>query len=403
MERTKSLLLRNAVFGAACVAFAAVIALRSEGTTVSDDARGLGPAFPSVAVDKVKAFELERVTKVDGKDAREGVKLTRSGADWRLSSSFDYPADTGKVEGYLKGLTRAKRHAEPTSNPAKFAEFAGTEGFLEVRLFEGAATPSLSFGIGKASPTDFSRKFVRLDDAGALGAADAAGAAKAGRVLEVSDLETYGSPTSATYWIETRLLPALTSAEVSAFTVEQGGATPRTLAFVRGKKADPKDRDGDEPWSFTQPTTEPALKDGVGGLVRGFVGLTLASIEAGGSKAGDPAAYGFDKPELVLRGVGKAPADGSPAPTWTVTIGKKLEGKSAYYARRRTGEAVDPFVFSVNDYDLAEFRKPPSDFAEKKPEPPAAPATPATPAAAPAAGALPLGEQAETGESAESS
>jgi CBS domain-containing protein len=34
---------------------------------------------------------------------------------------------------------------------------------------------------------------------------------------------------------------------------------------------------------------------------------------------------------------------------------------------------------------------------------PATPATPATPAAAPAAGALPLGEQAETGESAESS
>jgi len=391
MERTKSLLLRNAVFGVACVAFAAVIALRSDGTTVSDDARGLGPAFPPVAVDKVKSFELAQGTKVDGKDVKEGVKLVRVGDGWRLASSYDYPADTGKVEGYLKGLSRAKRHAEPTSNPAKFADFAGTEGFLEVRVYEAEATPTLSFGVGKASASDFARKFVRLDAAATIGASDAgtAGeAAKAGRILEVSEVETYGSPTSPTYWIETRLLPTLTSAEISELTVEQGGETPRTFALARGKKADPKDPDGDEPWVLTvDRLPEPALREPVLGLVRGFVGLTLASIEAGGAKVADAATYGFDKPELVIGGVGKAPADGAPAPTWTITVGKKLEGKSAFYARRATGGAVDPFVFSVNDYDLTDFRKEPSSFAEKKPAPPA----PESPAMAPDAPPAPEG------------
>ena len=60
-----------------------------------------------------------------------------------------------------------------------------------------------------------------------------------------------------------------------------------------------------------------------------------------------------------------------PACTWRI---------SAWYARRSTGEAVDPFVFSIDDYSLTEFRKDPSEWAEKKPEPPAAaPVPPGTP------------------------
>ena len=409
MLRTQSLLLRNAIFGVASAALATVLALSSTGTRASNDAEGRGPAFPPLKVEKVVSVEIEQTTKVDGKPVKEGVKLVRTGsAAWKLASSFDYPADTGKVESYLKSLNGVKRHEEPTSNPDKFKEFGGPEGFLEVRVFENDAAPSLSFGIGKAgSDSSYStKKYVRVDDAAP---------AKSSRILLVSGFDGYGSPTSPTNWIETRMLPALTSAEVAEFSIEQGVAH-RQVAFARGKKPVEKDKDGkdvpskdgkntDDPWNLTSPTAEPAVADKVMSVVRGFVGLTLTTIEAGKTTPADDVKFGFDKPDLVLRATGKTPPDLGPSPTWTIRIGKKVEGKSAWYARRSTGEAVDPFVFSIDDYSLTEFRKDPSEWAEKKPEPPAAapvppgtpgmdepamdPATPAMDAAVPAMGDAP--------------
>jgi hypothetical protein len=384
MVRTQSLLVRNAIFGVASVVLAVVLALRATGTRISDDATGRGPAFTPVKVEKVVSLEIEQTTKVDGKDVKEGVKLVRTGpAAWKLASSFDYPADTGKVESYLKTLNGTKRHEEPTSNPAKFKDFAGPEGFLEVRVFESDGAPSLAFGIGKASAEGgySAKKFVRVDDAAP---------AKGARILLVSGLDAYGSPTSATNWVETRMLPLLTNAEVMELAVDQGEAH-RQVAFVRGKKPVTKDKDGkdvpgkdganaEDPWNLTAPTAEPAVAETVMSLVRGFVGMTFASIEAGKMTPADEVRFGFDKPDLVIKGTGKVPADLGPTPTWTIRIGKKVEGKSAWYARRSTGEAVDPFVFTVNDYDLTEFRKDPSTWAVKKPEPPPAAPLPTAPA-----------------------
>lgn len=383
MERIQSLWVRNVVFGALCAVFVLLLALRRDATRPSDDTAGTGPAFAAIQVDKVVAIEVEQTTKVDGKPTKQAVRLVRASPTvWKLASAFDHPAVTATVENWLKGLSRAKQHSVRTSNAEKFASFAGTDGFVDVRIFESEGTPSLSFGIGKANSEGgyASKRFVRLDDPTKAGA---------GRVLDVSDLDGADSLTSATYWVETRLLPTLTAADVAELTVEQGAAH-RPITFVRGKKpekndADKKDgdkkdaaaadKDKEDPWTVAAPKPEPAASETVMGLVRGFVGMSLASIEAGKIAAADEAKYGFDKPDLVLRGTGKSPADASLPPTWTLHIGKKVEGKSAWYVRRSTGEADDPFVFTVNDYELTDFRKDPEQFLQKKPEPPA-PAAP---------------------------
>lgn len=388
MERTKSLLLRSAVFAVACAALLAVVVLRDEGSKTSDDAAGMGPAFAPVKAEKVQTLEFEQTTRLDGKPVKSLVRLVRTGpAAWKLASSFDHPADTGRVEGFLKGLSGAKRHAEPTSNPAKFPSFAGPDGFLDVRVFDTeAGAPALSFGIGKSNAEGgySAKKFVRVDDAAG---------GKSARILVVSDLASDGSLTSPTNWVETRLLPTLTNTEVAEFTIEVGEAH-RPVTFVRGKKKDEKD--ADDPWEMTAPDKQPALAEPVMALVRGFVGMTFASIEAGKIAPGDEAKYGFDKPDVILRGTGRRPEDGSPAPTWTIRVGSKVEGRSTWYARRATGEAADPFVFTVNDYDVTDFKKDPATWVEKKPEPPAPEAAPAmgdvappTPDAAPGMGDAP--------------
>ena len=115
-------------------------------------------------------------------------------------------------------------------------------------------------------------------------------------------------------------------------------------------------------------------------LVRGFVGhdVRLDRGRQDRRRATRPSTASTS-PTSSCSGTGRRPEDGSPAPTWTIRVGKKVEGTSTWYARRATGEAADPFVFTVNDYDVTDFRKDPATWVEKKPEPPA-------PAAAPAMG-----------------
>ncbi len=104
-----------------------------------------------------------------------------------------------------------------------------------------------------------------------------------------------------------------------------------------------------------------------------LTGLRLASLE-GRAAAGSDATYGFDAPDLVLTSTGKPVKDGVPAPTYKIEVGKKVEGKSTWYVRRSKLAGTDPWVYAVNEYDLAKLRDDPKDLLETPPAPPAPPA-----------------------------
>ncbi len=148
------------------------------------------------------------------------------------------------------------------------------------------------------------------------------------------------------------------------------------MAFVRGKKGDPKDKDGDEPWSLSKPTAEPAVRDTVLGLVRGFVGLSLASVEAGGARSRAPRRTASTSPSSSLRGVGK--------PRRTARRRRRGRSRSAGSSRARArctcvARPARPSTRGCSRSTTTTSRSSARrrrTFAEKKPEPPA-PETPA--------------------------
>ncbi len=399
MDRARSLVVRSIVFATVAAASAGALALGGNRTVSTTAADRLPPAFPGFDVAKVKGFAISRTGTDDGKPKSESARLERRGpSSWVVASAFDYPADASKVEGFLKGLGAVKSKNFSTGNPAKFAGFAGPEGFTEVKLLgEGGAT-ILSFGIGKGGADGtWSTTFVRIDKVGG----DAAGA----EVHTVAELDSWSARPEATGWTDARLWPALTTADVGQLSIQQR-EPERSVVLVRGTKGA---QDTDDPWTLELPVKGALLKDSAIGVVQRWVGLPFGSIVDGGTsgaqiEAQNGAKYGFDKPELVIRSEGKPGPEGRPGRASALLVGKKVEGKSAWYARRKgTGGPDDAFIFTVDDYQLTDFRADPTAWLEKKPEPPAPPAAPGTDAAmgdgpamadGPAMGEAPPGEPA---------
>jgi hypothetical protein len=150
-----------------------------------------------------------------------------------------------------------------------------------------------------------------------------------------------------------------------------------------GKNDKPSDADKEDSFTLTKPETpDPAVKKESGKqIVQGFVGLHMAGLE-GASPADAEAKYGFDKPDVIVSAKGRPQKEGAAAPTYRLELGKKVEGKSTLYARRSLSGVGDPWIFTVEDYEVSRFRDDPKDLLEKKPAPPPAPpAPPATPEA----------------------
>ncbi len=370
MDRARSLVVRCVAFGAAAVVSIGVMALGGSRTVATTSSERLPAALPAFEVAKVKTVQISRTGTEDGKPKTDAVKLERrSATQWTIASAFDYPADTSKVEGFLKGLGSAKSKGVSTTNPAKFAGFAGPEGFTEVKLLaEGGATLA-SFGIGKGGADGtYSTSFVRIDGAEGKGAA----------VHIVAELDTWSARPEAIGWADARIWPALTTADVGQLSIQQR-EPERSIVMTRGTKGE---KDTDDPWALELPLQGALLKDSAMSVVQRWVGLSFGGIVDGGTsgaqvEAQTGAKYGFDKPELILRSAGKKGPDGRPGPESALLVGKKVEGKSQWYARRKgTGGPDDAFIFTIDDYQLTDFRADPTNWLEKKPEPPAPPAAP---------------------------
>jgi hypothetical protein len=259
-----------------------------------------------------------------------------------------------------------------TTNPAKFAAFAGDDGWTDVRVYDEREAPILSFGIGKGGADgSWSNVYLRVDDLqkGGLGGAVEAGAQRPGKVVASTGLDAWGNRGEPTFWVETRLFPGLSEADLTEVAWEHA---PKSWSgrLVRGTKA--AGAEGDDPWTLSG-THSGAAKPATAKLyAQAFVGLPLAGLEDGKETPETDAKYGFDKPDLVLTARGRAAGEGSLAPEWKVVVGKKAEGKAVWYARRSGPAGREPWVFAVNDYDLSRFRDDPKDLLETPPAPPPA-------------------------------
>ncbi|MBL9086020.1 MAG: DUF4340 domain-containing protein [Planctomycetia bacterium] len=383
MDRTQRLTRRLYVFVGALVVGVVVLVLRAATTTELPAAKALPPTFPGIDVAKVRAVEVEKTVTVDGKPTPRVVRLERTGvASWAVASSDGYAADAKKVEDFVKSLAEVRTKGEVSATPEKFPTFAGPDGWTNVRLFGDGEAPTLSFGLGKGNALgSWSNTFVRVDDlsrrAAALpGAADA----KAGRIVGATGIDGYTDRTDVTQWIEGRLFPGLTDGEIVEVTWSHPskGYTGRLVRGTKGEK------DAEDPWLVeVAGPAAPAKADAAKQVVSALTGVRLASLE-GRAADGSDATYGFDRPDVVVTATAKPVKDGVPAPIYKLEIGKKLEGKSTWYVRRSMLKGADPWVYAVNEYELAKFRDDPKDLLVTPPTPPAPPAEPAMADAPPA-------------------
>jgi hypothetical protein len=380
MDRATNLVRRNVVFAGVAAAALAVLLLRPAPSAA------VPTTFPKAFRDfdsaKVRAIEVSRVAKRDGKDVPESIRLVQRGADdWVVESAGGYPARLASVKRFLDSLSSIEVRNEPTSNPEKFAQYAGSDGFTEVRIEEDGGRVRLSFAVGAGNAEgSWQDRYLRIDDL-ALGAPPAAVAPGApvppakGRIVVAHGGELSDVRPDLTSWVETRLWPSLSEGDVLTLAVEQR-SKDRTMAFARGTKGE---KDTEDPWTMTKPEEGKTHADRVKNLLRAFTNLSLSKVVGRHGGAAEDATYGFDKPELVLTAEGRpppAPRSGEkpPPPTWSVTIGKKSDAKDVdgWFARRSTNGKPDDFVVLVPDYALGEMRAEPSSFLDK-PEPPAPP------------------------------
>jgi hypothetical protein len=387
MDRGKSLVRRNLVFGAAaCVGLLVVVLRPTPGVAVQTTFPKVFPGFEPV---KARAIEITRKAKKDGQDVVESMRLEQNATDsWVVQTTANYPVRLATVKRFLDAVASAEEKNEPTSNPEKFPTFAGSEGFTEVRV-SGEAGLLVSFGLGRGNAEgSWSDHYLRVDDV-KLGVAAPSEAGKPPKarivVAHAGDLGDVKPEVSS--WVETRLFPSLVEGDVQAVAVEQK-TKDVTLAFVRGAKGE---KDAEDPWTMTKPESGKAVPDRIHNLVATVVGLSLSKV-VGALKPGDEAKYGFDKPEIVVTASGRpAPKPTDAPPTWGVIVGKKSDVKDleGWFVRRAVNGVVEGYVLLVADYALGELRSEPSSYLEKKPEPPAP--TPPAPAmdGEPAMGAEP--------------
>lgn len=389
MDRYRRLSRRLYLFAGVFALGLVLVVVRAAATVEVPTGKALPQVFPPIDFNALRVVEVEKtpVKPGDGKEAKS-LRLERTGVStWVVASSDGFPADHKKVEDFVKGLSEVRSLAEVTTSPEKFPTFAGDDGFTDVRLYAAASEePSHAFGIGKANALgSWSNTFLRVDEARRPPLAPGGARAGGGRVLAVKGVDAWVDRTDLLQWIEPRFFPGLADADLVEVTWTYA---PKSFhgVLTRGTRAEGESED-----PFVVSTRGPdgaasapaaAKRDPAKQIVSGLSGLRLAGV-VGRAGEGSDATYGFDAPSLVVVGRGKAPSADKPAPIYRIEVGKKVEGKSTYYARRSLLVSADPWVFTVNEYELGRLTEDPVELLEKKPEPPPppseAPATPTTP------------------------
>jgi hypothetical protein len=367
MGRTATLVRRNFAFGVLAAGLAVFVLMRSSGATSVRAKDDLPATFPGFDPDAVRRVEVSRTTKKDDKTVTDQVRLVSDdGKVWTIDTAWGYPADVSRVRAFLDKVKGSREKGIATENAQKFASFGGADGFTDVKV-DGANGATLAkFGVGKGNAAGlWSDSFLRVD---------VGGGSKSPRVVVATDFQSGAVGADLAGWLEQRLFPGAATTDVSKIEMAQP-AKDRTIVLEKGVRGE---KDTEDPWKMTKPEEGKVGSQAAANLARGFTGLFLSEVVDGTVGPEADAKYGFDKPEAVVTVTGREEKAGAAAPTWTIVIGKKVEGKEHRYVRRHVNGKEDPFVFTVSDWDLRDFQNDPSQFLEKKPEE-AAPAMDGTP------------------------
>jgi hypothetical protein len=375
MDRSHRLLRRIFVFGALGLAFLAALVLRPSRDAESLPEARLAATFPPIDVAKVRALEVERPAQGADKPASSVRLLRLDATKWQVESKGGYPADAKKVEDYLRSLASVRTKSTPTTNPEKFKNFAGPDGWTEVRVYEEAETPSISFGVGKSGAEgSWSSLYLRIDDVGKaglpsspLGAPGATPPPTPGRIVVASGYDAYGDRTELSNWVDARLWPGLDEAAIQEIEWRHPSKSfeGRLVRGVRGEK------DLADPWTLSGSHAGPARAASATLRAQQFAGLQFQTV-VGKKPPGDDLTYGLGEPDLVVTVTGKPAREGELPPTWRLTLGTKVEGKEAWYAQRTGPTGEDGYVFTVGGSETSYFRDDPKDLLETPPAPPEA-------------------------------
>ncbi len=118
-------------------------------------------ADPRIGQPLAEAGAVEKAAKLRFSDAGKTVLLTRqSDGSWRVPSYFDFPADFGKLSGFVGSLTETKLQRLVTSNAERLArlEFKDTK----IELLDAADKPLLTLVLGKSA--EAGGRFIRFGD-----------------------------------------------------------------------------------------------------------------------------------------------------------------------------------------------------------------------------------------------
>jgi hypothetical protein len=334
---------RTLIFGALAVVLGAALWLMPEAST-SVKKESLPLAFPGFDKAAVKRIELTR--------GEEKLTIEQGSAQsWFLASHFRYPLAT-PPDRLLDAIVSARIVSEVTRRKETFGKYAGGKGWTEVTTIDNRGKETARFAIGRYK---YPETYVRL------GTGDDARIIKATSVSQtVASLETR-------MWIETRMWPALSAANMVRIDVEQRRDN-RTIAIARRGEAaadvemgvPEKDEKGEKLYWMATPLQGDAKKLAVEDLAREFTGMLIQDVVAGSLGADEKAKYGFDDPEIIATLYHKV---NGVVTKHELVVGKRVVGSDSWWVRRGN----ESWVFRVDaSSGVSRMRQPPEEFLPKK-------------------------------------
>jgi hypothetical protein len=371
MTRIQNLQRRDLVLLGICVVLVAILILRPSPTSAVST-ESLPALFPKFDKTKARAIVLHRIPppKSDKEKPVSGglsdMRLERQGEDkWVVKTAFDYPANPLKVQSLLEALEGAKVKSVATTRKDTFENYAPREGWLQVKVLGAGESELVSFRLGKTATWP--------DSYALLGKGDG------DEVVRAYNLTSDKARMTVDAWAEARLWPSVDLPNVKKIDVFQRDEK-KTISLVReeasakkdegkdaGHEKTDKDKAPETTWRMTSPSDEKAETLAVENLVRSFTGMRFKDILSGSPDAAKEKEYGLDDP--AYRVTVTVDAGGKEPKIDILEIGKQLpdeDGKvdatSAPWAvRRKDG----PWVFSVTNASVADFRKAPEDLLPK--------------------------------------
>lgn len=238
--------------------------------TDRDRFAGLG-ASPTISLELFPEFRALDADRVVVRDPSREVELVRSGEDWMMASSGNYPVAKEKIERLLEKLETLQKGTVASRNADSFERLQVDGNNREVLVYGEAEEPIVHFYIGRRGAGN-RRTFLRKD-----------GADEALAVLD-QDLNKIFTATPFA-WFENLDILKFDSKLAVELTVE--GPTSRVV-FQRDEKGD---------WTQVEPLGLDADQVRVVGVVRAMAQLQFSDVASP-----DPDRdFGFDRPAVTAK------------------------------------------------------------------------------------------------------